>query len=327
MTGIHNYIRYNSGSREHLYRLLKWCDKCSLYRNIYKSRIKSKTSGLTNFPSELSIETTSLCNARCTICAHPDMKRAKGNMKTELVKSLIKQAGQGEVNKLFLSGFGEPLIDKRLPEFVEYAKKQNIDNISIVTNGYLLTPQIAGSLVDSGLNEIIISMDGFTPETYNKIRVGLDFEKLAENISGLPSIKKRSKIQITISCVSLTHNQKERQEAFSRFGRYVDGIYFRQAQGWTGKYGESDAGYTPHFEPNSIPCRYLWDSASVYIDGSVPTCCLDFEAEGVMGNAMQDSLEDIWRGERFKNYRTAHLQNRKSELVPCGKCGYYSVWW
>jgi len=255
------------------------------------------------------------------------MKRAKGNMKTNLVRSLIKQAGQGKVNKLYLSGFGEPLIDKRLPEFVEYAKTQGIDNISVVTNGYLLTPQIADSLVESGLNEIIISMDGFTSETYDRIRIGLNFEKLAENIIRLPLISKREKVTIIISCVSLTHNQRERQEAFSRFGRYVDGIYFRQAQGWTGKYGESDAGYTPHFEPNSIPCRYLWDSASVYIDGAVPTCCLDFEAEGVMGNALKDSLEDIWRGEKFNSCRRTHLQGQKSELVPCSKCGYYSVWW
>jgi len=255
------------------------------------------------------------------------MKRAKGNMKTELVRSLIEQAGQGKVYKLYLSGFGEPLIDKRLPEFVEYAKIQGINNISIVTNGYLLTPQIADSLVESGLNEIVISMDGFTSETYDRIRIGLNFEKLAENIIRLPLISKREKATIIISCVSLTHNQGERQEAFRRFGRYVDGIYFRQAQGWIGKYGKSVAGYTPHFEPNSIPCRYLWDSVSVYIDGAVPTCCLDFEAGGVMGNAMQDSLEDIWRGEKFTNCRRAHLQGQKSELVPCSKCGYYSVWW
>ena len=248
-------------------------------------------------------------------------------MDTHLVNSLIDQAGKGKTARLFLSGFGEPLLDNRLPEFIAHARSCGIGNISIVTNGYLLTPKVADSLIEAGLNEIIISIDGFTEETYEKIRVGLKFEKLLENLEGLTSIKNRQNVNIILSCVDLIHNQREKPIAYSRFGRYVDSIIFRQAQGWTAKYGQEMAGYSPHFEPNAIPCRYLWDSASVYIDGTVPVCCLDYEAEGVMGNASQESLESIWQGERFSHYRQAHLQNRKSELAPCRKCGYYSVWW
>lgn len=327
MKNIKDYIRYNSRLREYAYKTLKLCDKFTLYNKIYRKKIQAKSSPLAPFPSELSIETINLCNARCTICAHPDMKRAKGKMETDLVNSLIDQAGEGKVDKLFLSGFGEPLLDKRLPQFIAYASALKIKNIAIVTNGNLLTPKLAETLIDAGLNEIIISIDGFTAETYESIRIGLKFERLVENLNGLSSIKNRRDAVISLSCVNLTHNRNEREKAYTQFGRLVDNIFFRQAQGWTSGYGQKDAGYSPHFEQNSIPCQYLWDSASIYIDGAVPACCLDYEAEGVMGNVLNDTLENIWQGERFGHYRQYHLSNRKSELTPCRKCGYYSVWW
>ena len=327
MNKFRNVIRYHSQSRKLIYKFLKLCDKIPIYRGAYKKRISFKTLKLNNFPGELSIETTNLCNAKCIICAHPDMKRPKGRMQTGLVYSIIDQAGQGRVKKLFLSGFGEPLLDSRLQDFVDYAKTKGIDNISIVTNGYLLTTTVASDLVNAGINEIIISTDGFTKETYEKIRIGLKFDKLVENIKSLSSLKKRKSVRIDISCLDLINNRREKHLAYELFGKYVDNIYFRQAQGWTGKYAQSLAGYSPHFEPNPIPCRYLWDSISVYIDGKVPTCCLDFEAEGVMGDVTNESIENIWRGERFEFYRQAHLQNRKSQLSPCSKCGYYSIWW
>jgi len=327
MSNIRNYIRYHSGWRKAFYRLLKFCDKSSLYRKIYLKRIASKTSNVSDFPAELAIETINLCNAQCTICAHPDMKRLKGKMEASLVMSLIDQAAEGKVCKLYLSGFGEPLLDKRLPDFAAHAKSKGIANISIVTNGYLLTVETALLITEAGINEIIISMDGFTAATYENIRIGLSFEKLVNNIKQLSSLKNRQKVNIAISCVDLIHNQAERKQAMALFGPCVDSIYFRQAQGWTGKYGQLQAGYSPHFAPNSIPCRYLWDSANVYINGAMPVCCLDYEAEAVMGNAGETSLRDIWQRGRFDFYRRQHLENRKNELSPCRKCGYYSVWW
>ncbi|MCP4581938.1 MAG: radical SAM protein [candidate division Zixibacteria bacterium] len=327
MANLKEYIRYHSGPRKMLYKLLKFCDKIPPYKAIYSNRIAKEAAIVSDFPNELSIETINLCNAKCTICAHPDMKRAKGKMETDLAKSLIDQAAMAKVGKLFLSGFGEPLLDKRLPEFIARARHQGIENLSIVTNGYLLTPETAFTIIDAGITEIIISMDGFTAETYENIRLGLKFDKVADNIKQLPGLKNRALANISISCVDLIHNHNERKQAYDLFGRCVDGIYFRQAQGWTGRFGRQEAGYSPHFEPNTIPCRYLWDSASVYIDGKVPACCLDYEAEGVLGDASRDSLSDIWRGERFKYYRQGHLANHKDKLSPCAKCGYYSVWW
>jgi MoaA/NifB/PqqE/SkfB family radical SAM enzyme len=310
-----------------LYRFLKTCDSISLYRDLYGSRIKSKTNDLGQFPAELSIETINLCNARCTICAHPDMRRKKSLMDTSLANGLIEQAAQSKLQKLFLSGFGEPLLDKRLPEFVALAKSRGINDIGIVTNGYLLTPDIAGILIESGLTEIVISIDGFTAESYEKIRLGLKFDRLVKNIQQLSSLKNRSKVRVRLSCVDLVTNHNQKKIAHRLFGRYVDGIDFRQAQGWTALYGQQIAFRTPHFIPNPIPCRYLWDSMSVYIDGTVPACCLDYEAKGVMGNAAETPLSDIWNGNRFADYRQAHLEGRKSELEPCHGCGYYSVWW
>lgn len=328
---IRNMLR-QSHLREYLYRFLKFCDGVPPYRWIYASQIKSRSKDIPPFPPELSIETINICNARCTICAHPDMKRPKGKMANDLVISLIDQAASGKVKKLYLSGFGEPLIDTRLPEFVAHAKDKGIPIISLVTNAQLLENDIAANLIDAGLNEINISMDGFTPESYAKTRLGLKFESVVDNVKELHAIiesrpSSMKNIEVLISAVDLLTNRHERRIAVELLGKYVDHIYFRQAQGWTANYGHLIAGYSPHYKTNQIPCRYLWDSMSVYIDGRVPPCCLDYEAEQSMGDAVHISLAEIWQGERFANYRHLHLENRKDELSPCGRCGYYSVWW
>ncbi len=327
MSSLKESIRYSSEARKLFYKLLKILDKIPVYKTLYNNKISKSGSHVDEFPRELSIETTNLCNARCTICPHPRMKRAKGKMTTELVKNLIEQAAGHNVGKLFLSGFGEPLIDSRIPEFVAYAKDRKIENISIVTNGYLLRRELARELIDSGLNELIISIDGFTSGTYESIRLGLKFDRLVENIKALSMLDNRQKVNVSISCVDLIHNRNEHKQAKSTFGGYVDAIYFRQAQGWTGEFDRAKAGYSPHFDTNDIPCRYLWDSMSVYFDGTVPACCLDYEAEGIMGNAGDNSLKDIWQGDNYRQYRNYHLGNRKNDLSPCNKCGYYSVWW
>lgn len=329
---IRNYLR-QSKFREITYRVLRICDGIPPYRLIYQSAIKSKAGRVSPFPAELSIETTNLCNARCTICAHPQMKRSKGKMESSLVMSLIEQGAEGGARKLYLSGFGEPLLDSRLPEFVAHARARSIPIISVMTNGSLLNRQQSTDLLDAGLNEIYISMDGFTPKSYAKIRAGLRFEEVVENIKTLHSLiksnyqKRSESVRVIISSVDLVSNRNERRAAKDLLGKHVDSIYFRQAQGWTSDYGRELVGYSPHYAPNSIPCRYLWDGMSVYIDGRIPACCLDYEAENPMGNAVDMSLAKIWRGERFSSYRRMHLEKCKSELTPCANCGYYSVWW
>jgi len=327
MKRLKERLRHSHRLRAAAYKLLKACDRLSFYNKIYRSRINKKSASLSSFPAELSIETINLCNARCTICAHPQMKRPKGKMAPSLVRSLIDQAREGQVTRLFLSGYGEPLLDKRLPEFIAYARDRELADICIVTNGYLLDPSTAAELIEAGLNTIVISMDGFSAETYERVRVGLEFARLNDNIMNLPAVRGRSKIKIMISCLDLVSNRQERGEAAERFGKYVDGIYYRQAQGWTSDYARQIAGWSPHYEQNTIPCRYLWDSLSVYIDGTVPACCLDFEAVSNMGDAARQSIADIWTGERLGYYRKSHLENKKADVVPCRHCGYYSVWW
>jgi len=328
--GLRNYLR-QSAFRGYLYRVLKACDRIQFYRVIYDGRIRSKANTIPPFPPELSIETTNLCDARCTICAHPIMKRAKGKMETELVISIIDQASKAGVRRLFLSGFGEPLLDKRLPDFVTHARGRAILFIGIVTNGSLLNGQLSAELIDAGLNEIYISADGFTTYSYEQVRPGLKFDQFLNNIKELHSLLeshgRRQNVKLIISVVDLISNKNEHPLARRLLGKYVDTIYFRQAQGWTTDYGRLAAGYSPHFEPNSIPCRYLWDSMSVYVDGRVPPCCLDYEAAEPMGNAIETPLAEIWLGTRFACYRQLHLDKRKAELEPCRTCGYYSTWW
>ena len=320
-------FRHSTYPRKILYKLLKLLDRFAPYRRVYRGIIIKKSGKSPPLPSEIAIETTNLCNARCAICAHPVMKRPQGYMDSALVKSLIDQAAAARVRKLFLSGFGEPLLDKRLPEFIALAKNKGISAVAIVTNGHLLREPLAKELIKSGIDEVTISIGGFTDDIYEKVRSGLKLTPIIENVKRFHDLRFKGRPRVNIASVDLITNHGQRHLAKSLLGAYVDSIFFRQAQGWTENIAEEMAAWSPHYEINDIPCRYLWNSINIHIDGKVPACCLDYEGLGNMGDATCQPIEDIWNGRRFTDYRNAHLHASKSGLEPCKNCGYYSVWW
>ncbi len=329
---IYNHIRDRIASsllREKIYRILKapWIAKNSLYNLLYSKRIKEVMRKGKNFPRIISIETTNFCNARCIMCAYPFMKRKKGFMEEKLYKKIIDEVKEKEFDILLLSGFGEPLLDKRLPRFIQYAKDKGIKKIGIVTNASLLTKKNAKILEDGGLDELHISIDGATKEVYEKIRVGLSFEKVVENIENLKDLKKT---RVFLKMVLIKENKGEVKKFIHRFKNVADKIVVRQAQDWVGTVEVHPEGYTPHVEaPKEYypPCYYLWTSISIYWDGKVPLCCLDYDAKVILGNVYYSSIQQIWNGEKLLRIRELHIKGKRKAVPLCKECGYFSVWW
>ncbi|OGF17805.1 MAG: hypothetical protein A2509_04775 [Candidatus Edwardsbacteria bacterium RIFOXYD12_FULL_50_11] len=75
------------------------------------------------------------------------------------------------------------------------------------------------------------------------------------------------------------------------------------------------------------PCRYLWEQLNIYWDGTVPVCCLDYEARQTVGNAQTDALASIWQGAALGGLRQKHNAGQRDQLSLCRHCRYFSVWW
>ncbi len=298
-----------------------------LYRHLYSRRIKGIQERRLPYPTTVAIEGTSACNAACVMCGHKSMKRAQGVMSMELYKRVLGQLQDWPIKSLLLSGFGEPLLDPHLEERISLAKSKGFGNIGLVSNASLISPEKAGRLISAGLDLMHISLDGASPETYHKLRPGLDYPKVVENIDHILSLSPRPKIYIQV--VTLNDNKEEITDLRRLWEPKADRLIFRQAQDWAGQVLLPDQEHSPHLMERKLwpPCRYLWDQLNIYWNGTVPACCLDYEARQVIGNAETDDLAGIWKGAVLGDLRQKHNAGQRDQISLCRHCRYFSVWW
>lgn len=334
LDSIRETFQSNHFLREKTYKVLSssLITKNPLYKKIYNKRIQKVIQENAEFPKKVTIETTGHCNANCTMCTRDIMKRPLTVIDDQLFRSLIDQCAENGAEKVYLSGFGEPFMDPKLEEKVAYAKNAGIPTVSIFTNASLITETRAKKLLDAGIDEINISIDGFTEKTYEKIRQGLSFKIVTQNINNLlKEIEKRkSGPTILFEVVLLKENIHEKELAKKEWGSKVDNIIFRQPQSWVGDNEESLSVYTPHSSKTRAqrpPCHYIWTWLNIYADGTVPICCLDYDCSYNAGDATKATLKEIWQSEKYKSARNHHLQGKQKEIDICSKCNYFSVWW
>lgn len=297
------------------------------YRHFYSRRIKGMQEGRLPYPTTVAIEGTSACNAACVMCGHKDMKRARGVMSMELYQRVLEQLQGWPIRSLLLSGFGEPLLDPLLEERISLAKSKGFENIGLVSNASLLSPEKSAKLISAGLDQMHISLDGASPATYHKLRPGLDYHEVVKNIGHILSLSHRP--QIYIQVVTLSDNENEIIALRRLWERKADRLIFRQAQDWAGQVPLPDREHSPHLVDRKLwpPCRYLWDQLNIYWDGTVPACCLDYEARQIIGNAKADDLAGVWQGAALGDLRQKHNAGQRDQIPLCRHCRYFSVWW
>src|SRR3989339_413672 len=151
---INNFVRY--------------CYK-AIY-NYYFGNIKS--GEVRRFPSNIFVELTNICNLKCPICASRKMERPKGYMDFGLYKKIIDECSQYGKVDVMLHMFGESLLHKDFIKMIRYGKQYPDIKLAFSTNATLLNKEYSKELIESGLDGIHLSLDGFTKETYESIRSG-----------------------------------------------------------------------------------------------------------------------------------------------------------
>jgi MoaA/NifB/PqqE/SkfB family radical SAM enzyme len=141
-----------------------------------------KTERIIGYPIKIYVDPASVCNLKCPLCptGNGDKSRSKGFMKFEAFKKIIDEV-KDYVIQVDLYNWGEPLLNKEIFKMVEYAHKLGI-RTRISTNLTILSESAVENMINSGLDELIASIDGASEETYQKYRVGGSFEKVIENL-------------------------------------------------------------------------------------------------------------------------------------------------
>lgn len=288
-----------------------------------------KLSRFDNFPCRLNIELTNHCNLECVMCPNHTLHRPKGQMKFDLYKAIVDSASKGGAKVLGLGVFGEPLIYKRLPEAIRFASERRLE-CRISTNAALLTPILAEKLIDSGLKSIIFSIDGVTKENYEAIRIKGHYEDVVKNVCYYLDLCKKYPTkapEIRLQTI-LMENTKDKDKEFIDFWRErtkdIPSAYFyvKEFTTFTGRVASRD----PFKDNNALkilgfraPCQH-WDELTVYWDGTVGICCVDWEAELSLGSLDKSSLLEIWNSERMNRVRKAHYTGSLSQYPICNRC-------
>lgn len=291
------------------------------------------------FPIICQVDPTNICNLRCPLCptGTGDYGRPKGMMNLQKFKEIIDEIGS-YLYEINLYNFGEPLLNKEVFQMARYAHDHNILTC-INTNLTVLTDEGAEALVRSGLDHVILSIDGLTPETYSKYRVGGDFDRVISNLKRVVDWKERLRSSspfIEWQFLVFKHNEHEasRVEQFARSlgangviiqnaGMSTDNRVVNEAKEWLLE-GKERGKYYTYSLGGGRACDWLWYTIVINHDGGVSPCCLAYKKEGDFGNFLTDSssLREIWNNAKFQAARRIFREAKLSsdQDILCNSC-------
>jgi len=279
-------------------------------------RRKPKLNAL---PVEYIVETTAKCNLYCPMCPRETHKQPKEDMADEIFTRLVQESGSS-AEHMMLIGLGEPFMDRKIFDRIEYCERHHISTL-LSTNGTLLDEKTCAQILDTPLEHITLSFDGATKESYEYYRKGAKFEKVRDNFVRFARMKheRRAKVQVVVQMVRMERNAGEVDD-FIRYWNAVPGVdQVRIKEDETNEL-QPEAGHAP--QDWKHPCHYLW-RGPMYVkhNGDVYPCCQSYMMDGrPVGNIGAEPLAAIFNSDEMQRMRDLHATGRAGEIDVCARC-------
>jgi radical SAM protein with 4Fe4S-binding SPASM domain len=307
-------------------------------------------------PVSIAIEPTTSCNLRCPEC--PSGLRSFTRETGMLEESFFQKTIDELHKELFYLTFyfqGEPYLNPKFLEMVNRASQKNIYTATS-TNAHFLDDNNAKATVESGLDRLIISIDGTTQESYQSYRIGGDIQKVIEGTKNVLSWKKKLKSKtphVIFQFVVFRQNEHEVEE-IKKLGKQlgVDEVKIKSAQIYDYENGndriprnEKFSRYkmtslnlpeggksggilsmVPASEGERTSCWKMWQSCVITWDGKIVPCCFDKDAKHQLGDLKQKSFKEIWFNGSYTKFRSSLLKSRK-EIDICKNCSEGTKVW
>lgn len=295
-------------------------------------------------PMTLSIEPTTACNLRCPECPSGlrSFTRPTGNLKMDFYRQVIDEVHPFLSNLIFYFQ-GEPYINPDFLKMVHYAHQKNVYTITS-TNGHFLTDEHARATIESGLDRLIISVDGTTQEVYSQYRREGHLEHVlqgARNIVRWKKILGTTHPYVIIQFLVVRPNEHqipEIRQLAKDLG--VDELKLKTAQIYNYKHGhalipeqeiyarykkQADGTYALKNDLHNS-CWKLWHAAVITWNGMVVPCCFDKDAAHKLGNLKEKSFRDIWSDQPYREFRQQLLMGR-DQIDICQNCAEGTKVW
>lgn len=275
------------------------------------------------FPVMCVVGFSYVCNSRCPNCPYTNSEirsdyKDRPFMNENTFKIIADQCGEYGAY-IRISGGGEPMLHPKAVELMEYAKKVGA-KVGLITNGSKFTEESTRRLLEAQVDMIEFSVDAADPDTYAKVRKGLIWETLLDNVKRMVELrnKLRSKTKIIASSVNQIGVDIDEVAAF--WSPIVDGFQKRKYLTW-GINKDRSADTAPYLPPEEkIPCPFLFERLNIDSRGNVMVCGYDIAANTNLGNIHEKSIKEIWHGEEFEYYRRRHLERKGDEIPLCKNC-------
>ncbi len=297
------------------------------------------------YPISVSIEPTTSCNLRCPECPSGlrSFTRPTGMLQKNFFKETIDQLHK-ELMYLVFYFQGEPYLNPEFLEMVKYASDHKIYTATS-TNAHYLNDANAKKTIESGLDRLIISIDGTTQEVYQQYRVGGQLDKVLEGARNIVRWKKELKSKtpfIVFQFLVVKPNEHQVDEArilAKEIG--VDDIWFKTAQVYDfendpnqliptidkySRYKKDSNGIQRFKGKLSNHCWRLWHDPVITWDGMVVPCCFDKDAQHKLGNLQEKSFKEIWENGEYLKFRTKLITGRKNIDI-CANCSEGTKVW
>lgn len=305
--------------------------RCSVKRFINRElnqiAYNAQMLDLLGVPEVFQVELTNRCPMTCVMCPRTNgMTRTLGHMDTPLFHHVIRQLVPF-TDKIFLHHFGDSLVHPELGAFIRHASSEGLATY-LSTNPILLTERRVREIVDGGLHELVISLDGVTAEMSAAMRgeAARDVVEAERRILRLLEYRRSRRTKfphVILQFVSTKINQHE-TDAWLRKWTAVEGVDMVKVKSfvsWDGR-DERINALRVDAEPRTagLVCDKPWTSVTVLWDGRVVPCCFDHDATNVLGDLRHQSLREICAGEPMRELRRAHRDRSLAGVKLCAHC-------
>ncbi len=288
-------------------------------------------------PITISVEPTTACNLRCPECPSGlrAFSRPTGNLKEDFFRKTIDELYR-ELMYLIFYFQGEPYINPKFLDMVKYANDKGIYTITS-TNGHFLNDKNAEQTIRSGLDRLIISVDGTTQEVYENYRKAGKLETVLQGARNVVKWKKKLKSatpHIVFQFLVVKPNEHQIPEIYKLAEEIgIDEVKLKSAQVYDYENGnpliptiDKYARYRQNEEGKFVvknellnQCWKLWHSCVITWDGMVVPCCFDKDAIHRLGDLKENSFKELWQGELYHQFRSQLLQGR-DKIEICTNC-------
>lgn len=282
----------------------------------------------------LVVEPISKCNLTCNFCdLHsgriPDVEQYKGQMGIDIWSKLMHQLKDlgYKLKQLQIHGNGEPLLHKKIVEFISIAHQMEVaESIKITTNGTLLTPAILAKVINAGVDEIRVSVDAGEPELWENFKGKKLYKKLERNLyNAIDYVAMHPHVKLTLKYPTVSKDQDLSYGVTESFKNSV-------LQSFSGRIKSPNVilssmpvftmmdGVIQLRKKNPTPCEIPFYSLFVKFDGRVSVCCADITNLLDLGSINVEGLHSIIHGRALSEFRLKHLDGRFEEIPICLYC-------